>query len=245
MVNSMEFICFTASKGGVGVSQIVAQTAIALSVNGKKCLAVDFCFKRRTLDIYIKCEDSFVFDISDVFDGRCSFEDALTKADDNLFFLACSQTKDIVDYSKALDLVYQNASDFDFVLVDMPYKNCCYDKFTKTILVTNCDAASVRCTEKLAQDLQNDKKYLIINKIDTELIQSGFHMNVDDICDMCGVAPIGLVPYEHGCFTKNTNAMHKRCCIAFENISQRLCGSYVCAIDFSTPKKTKKLFSRR
>ncbi len=241
----MEFICFTSSKGGVGTSQMLVQTAIAMSKAGYSCLAVDMHFKRRTLDIYVNCEDSFVFDINDVCEGSCSFEDALKKVNDNLFFLPCSQTSEVGDIQKALDLIYQNCACFDFVLLDMPYTQSNYDEFTKTIVVTNCDAASVRCAEKLCYDLQNRKKYLIINKIDAELIQSGLHMNVDDICDLCGTEPIGFVPYDYAYFNKNTNASQNKCFSAFENISQRLSGSYVCAIDFCTPNKTKKLFSRR
>lgn len=241
----MEFICFTSSKGGVGVTQIVAQTATALSDMGKKCLAVDLHFKRRTLDIYIGCEDSFVFDIADVYEKSCTFDEATKKVNDNLYFMSCSQSIEINDSNNILDLIYKNSVDFDFVLIDMPYTKVNYHKFTKTILVTNCDDASVRCTEKLAQDLQNDKKYLIINKIDAELIQAQLNMNVDDICDLCGVEPIGLIPYDYEYFSKKNGDVLSVCCKVFENIAKRLDGKYACTVDFGTSKKAKKSFFRR
>ena len=240
----MEFICFTASKGGVGTSQVVAKTAMALSKNGFKCVAVDMHAKRRMLDIYMGADDAFVYDINDVLDGVCSFDDALISISDNLFFMPCSQTREIENYINAFDLIYEKAKDFDFVLLDVPYEKCEYNTFSKTVLVTNCDRASIRCTEKLSQDLQNCKKYLIINKIDVDLIQSGCHMNVDDICDICAVSPIGLIPYEPE-FFNDISSTQCMCGSVFENISHRLNDKYVCAIDFITTKKSKKIFSRR
>lgn len=236
----MELICFTSSKGGVGTSHLVGKISSAASKMGYKCLCVDLHSKRRTLDIYLDVTDSFVYDINDVLGNTCTFEDALVKADDNIFFLPCSQSKDICDYSKVYNVLKESAVNFDFVFVDAPFDKC--DADSKVVLVTTCDSASLRCTEKLCWDLQNSQKYLIINKIDVDLIVNEINPNVDDICDMCAVPPIGLVPYNREYFNQNTP--NEMCDMVFQNIVKRLNNIPALAVEFNS-KKSKKIFGRR
>lgn len=236
----MELICFTSSKGGVGTSQLIAKIAKAASKMGHNCLVADLHAKRRTLDIYLDATDSFVYDINDVCENMCTFEDALVKVNENLDFISCSQTRDIDDYSNVYQLLKQKGLKYDFIFTDSPFDKCDVDSIA--VLVTTCENASLRCTEKLSKDLQNSKKYLIINKIDVDLILNEINPNIDDICDLCAVSPIGLVPYDRDYFAGTK--LNSLCEKSFENIVKRLNGIHVAAIDFKS-KKSKNIFSRR
>ena len=236
----MELVCFTSSKGGVGTSQLVAKIAKMSSQMGYKCLVADLNAKRRTLDIYLGVTDSFVYDINDVCNNICTFEDALVRVNDNLEFIPCSQNNDIDDYYNVYHMLKQKGIKYDFIFTDAPFDKCDVD--SKVVLVTTCEDASLRCTEKLSCDLQNNKKYLIINKIDVDLILNKINPNIDDICDLCGVSPIGLVLYDRDYFAGTK--LNSLCEKSFENIVKRLNGIHVPAIDFQS-KKTKNIFSRR
>ncbi len=240
----MEFICFTASKGGVGTSRILTEVSYSLCEQGYKCLAVDLRSGARSLEIYFGCEDSFVFDVCDFENDLCSINDVTVKINDNLFYLPCSLSNGIKNYQRLLMAIHGSAQMFDFVLVDMPYDYCDCDVFTKTVIVTTCEPSSVRCAEKLTEDLKNVKKYLIINKIDADLINSDIHFNVDDICDRCGISPLGFVPYDYKYFEFG-DKKQSECNKAFKNIAQRLNNKSVCAIDFEVSKNYKKIFARR
>lgn len=240
----MECIGFTSSKGGVGTSKVVSEIAFALSTQGYKCAVIDAHCDSRSLEMYLGCEDSFVFDLCDFSEGLCLLDDVTIKINDNLDFIPCSLTKRIKDYKKLFSLLTQNADVYDFLLADVPCEFCDCESFSTIITVTTCEPVSVRCTEIFTQDLKITKKYLIINKVDADLVESGFHVNVDDICDRCGVPPIGIIPYDYNYF--NAGIKNNYDCIkVFNNIADRFNNKSVCAIDFKVSKNYKKIFARR
>ena len=77
-------------------------------------------------------------------------------------------------------------------------------------------------------------------------------MNVDDICDLCGVAPIGLIPYEPLAVTGDAVMVWRNAalniCRALINTASRIEGESVNAISFDGKTNFSKLmkkYSRR
>jgi septum formation inhibitor-activating ATPase MinD len=247
----MKLLCFTSAKGGVGTSFILSCTAFALAGMGKKCLVADMCTERRTLDLYMGTSDEFVFDMQDVVSGNCSFEDAVVSVRDGLDFISCP-----CEYHTLTDVLTKSGGGYDYILADCPWEYTVSQDFgvSETLLiVTNCDRASARCAEKLVYDITSDcEKYLVINNIIPELIEKGYHLNVDDICDLCGVAPIGLIPYEPLAVTgdamlmSDTQSLNLSCAVG--NMARRIEGESVSAISFDGKthfSKLMKKYSRR
>ena len=255
----MELLCFTGAKGGVGTSFAVACLSAMLSRIEKKCVAVDLHGGMRTLDLYMGTDGDFVFDLHDVLSGNCSFGDAVVKSACGADFVSCSQTKEFgqSDYDSMYKLLCDNCSEYDYVLLDYPRSFTDTELLagcSKVAVVTNCDKASVRCTEKLVTALPAAaNKFLIINNIVPELISNGYNINVDDICDLCGVPPLGLIPYEpEAVVWDNAHSLLQNDSLtitqAFANVAQRLENNHVCAVsfDYRTPYyKYLKKISRR
>ena len=255
----MELICFTGAKGGVGTSFTVACVSVMLSRMEKKCAVVDLHGGMRTLDLYMGTDGDFVFDLYDVLGGNCSFGDAVVKSPWGADFVSCSQTKEFeqADYNSIYKLLCDNCSEYDYVLLDYPSgftDTELLDGCSRVAVVTGCDRASVRCTEKLVSALPSAaNKFLIINNIVPELISGGYHTNVDDICDLCGVPPLGLIPWEaEAVVWDNAQSLVQNDSLpiagAFANVAQRLENNHVCAVsfDYRTPfYKSLKKINRR
>lgn len=252
----MKLLCFTSAKGGVGTSFILACTAFALAGSGRRCLVADFCTGRRTLDLYMGTDGEFVFDIQDVVCGNCNFEDAVVRVRDGVDFISCSQECADSDYQAMTDVLVKTEDAYDYILIDCPseyVREQNLDNTARLLMVTSCDKVSARCTEKLIYDITSDcDKYLVINNIIPGLIQSGHHMNVDDICDLCGLAPIGLIPYEPLAVTgdavmiSGTESLDITRAVA--NTARRIEGESVNAISFQSKNyfsKLMKKYSRR
>ena len=243
----MKLLCFTSAKGGAGTSFVLSCIAYALAKAGRRCLVADMHCGIRTLDWYMGTDGDFVFDMQDVLSGNCNFEDALVRINDRLDFISCSQEDGTDDYQAMTDMLKRSCGEYDYVLADCPLcyaadaPTGCYDS---VMVVTSCDRASVRCTEKLVYRMDDEQtKYLVINNIIPEFIQNGYHNNVDDICDICGVAPIGLIPYEPLAVTGDAKLVMEsgsQMVEALGNTALRIDGGSVSAVDF----KGKTLFHK-
>ncbi len=255
----MKLLCFTSAKGGTGTSLAVACLAYALKAIGKKCLAADIHGGCRTLDLYMGTDGEFVFDLYDVLCGNCNFEDAVVHSGAVCDFVSSSQSVAYTreDYSGVMGILQNACSEYDYVLLDCPVDFATDDAVRLCdgiVVVTGCDKASVRCAEKHIAEMPADTdKKLIINNIVPELIQGGHHTNVDDICDLCGVPPLGLIPYEpsavfaaNGAQLMNDKSLPMS--QAFANMAQRLEGNSVAAVSFDRKTYFSKLikkYSRR
>ena len=89
-------IAVISGKGGVGKTTTTANIGLGLALNGKKCAIVDFDIGQRNLDMIIGLENRVVYDMVLVMDGDCTIPQAIikSKVNENLHFLAASQTKD-------------------------------------------------------------------------------------------------------------------------------------------------------
>lgn len=259
----MELICVTSSTGGCGASFCAANLAKTLSDSGHKCLLSDLCFRNSSLDIILGQTDGFVFNLSDVFKERCDFADAVVKEayGSNLDFAATSALEQGDDEycGEILNLLKSNCNEYDYVIVDIPayiIGNLSSAYFDRIIYVTDSQRSSVTVLERYVQATPvNCPSHIIVNKVVPELIAEGGGVNIDDICDLTGVPLLGIIPWEpeicayanSGVLsTDDKNLLSSK---AFENITERLKGNHVCAVDFEYKtlyyKKIKNITYRR
>lgn len=259
----MRLICVTSPKSGCGASFCAVNLAKILSDNGHKCLVADLCFRDSSLDMYLGLTDGFVFNLSDVLKGRCTFEDAVVSdvMGENFRFACTStleNTKD-VNVSDYFALINTNAAEYDFVIADISANMLekSHSHSIDTILyITDPQKSSVTILERYVHTLElSCSAYLIVNKVVPDLISLDNAVNIDDICDSTYLSPIGIIPWEPEIMAyanlgiPSTTNMSLLSTKSFLNIVERLQGNKVCSVDFEykTPyyKKIKNITYRR
>lgn len=204
-------------KGGVGKTTTSANLAIGTAMEGKKTVVVDFDIGQRNLDMILGLENRVVYDITNVMDGDASLNQALVKdkREKNLYFLAASQTKDksILEKEKVKKLIDALKKEFDYIFLDSPAG--IEGGFEHTILFTdnvivvvNPEVSSIRDADRViglvdaksqkAKENESVGKFLIINRIDPELIKKGEMISSADILDILSIHLIGKVPEDRG-----------------------------------------------
>lgn len=250
----MRLICIASPKGGDGATFIAANLAYALALRHGNCLAADINVQRRTLDLSFGVSDKLVFDLSDVVSNTCNLSDAIIQTDTaNLDFITSPQTADVDgDFcTKALKILQDTK--YDYVVADIPC-SCIKSALplcNMMIFVSSPSKASVRCLGKECDGVDCfEKTFVIINKILPELIESKIWENADDICDTCGIRPLGFIPFEPEAEIMQSRgvpaASEKTLKIsrAFENIANRISGTKVCSVDFDYKSPYYKIFKK-
>ena len=242
-------IAVISGKGGVGKTTTTANIGLGIAMNGKKCVVVDFDIGQRNLDMILGLENRVVYDIVQVMDEEASLSQALIKSkmNDKLYFLAASQTKDktVLDSSKISKLVATLREDFDYIILDAPagiesgYEHT-IEFADAAIIVVNPEVSSIRDADRAigildskSQRVKNGgevAKYLIINRIDAKMVQSGEMLSSSDILDILGINLLGKVPEDRGIIDASnqgkpiilnpTSAAGQ----AYKRIALRLCG---------------------
>lgn len=251
----MKLICVVSPKGGDGTTLVAANLAYALALHHGTCLAADMNTHRRTLDLTLGVSDKIIFDIGDVIADTCDIDDAIIKTEfANLDFVTSSQTAEVDEdfCAKALGKILQTVK-YDYIIADIPYS------FVKTVLplcdmmifVSSPSQASVRCLAAACAETDCfEKTHLIINKIIPELIENNIWNNADDICDTCGIVPLGFIPFEPEAEiiqSRGTPAASKtvlKLSQAIGNIAKRISGEKVCSVDFDYKSPYYKVFKK-
>jgi len=245
-------IAVISGKGGVGKTTATANLGLGIALNGKKCVMVDFDIGQRNLDMILGLENRVVYDMVQVMDGEASVKQALikSKVSENLFFLAASQTKDksVLDSKKVQKLVTELKEDFDFVILDAPagiesgYEHT-IEFADAAIIIVNPEVSSIRDADRAIGILDSKSfkvkngeevaKYLIINRIVADMVQSGEMLNSEDILEILDIKLLGKVPEDKGVIDASNQGkpviLDKKSIAgqAYARISARLCGQKV------------------
>ncbi len=201
-------IVVTSGKGGVGKTTTTANVGTALAHLGEKVAVVDVDVGLRNLDVVMGLESRVVFDLIDVIEGRTELKKALVrdKRVEGLYLLPAAQTRDkeALDPERFRAIVRQLLEEegFDRVLIDSPAG---IEKGFKTaaapaegaLVVVNPEVSSVRDADRIigmleAQGIQEN--YLVINRIRPEMVRRGDMLAVEDVIEILGLKPIGIIP---------------------------------------------------
>jgi len=240
-------IVVTSGKGGVGKTTTTANVGAALARLGEKVAVVDVDVGLRNLDVVMGLEGRVVYDLIDVIEGKCKLRQALIrdKRIEGLALLAASQTKDkeALDPEKFRQIVKALLEEegFDRVLIDSPAG---IEKGFQTaatpaegaLVVVNPEVSSVRDADRIIGMLEAREireNYLVINRLRPKMVQRGDMLSVEDVVEILGIKPIGIVPEDESVLIssnqgeplvlKNGSAAGK----AFVEIAQRVRGEEV------------------
>lgn len=240
-------IVVTSGKGGVGKTTSTANVGAALAKLGEKVAVIDTDVGLRNLDVVMGLEGRVVYDLIDVFEGRCKLRQALIrdKRVDTLHLLAASQTKDKSSLSEArmqetVRLLLEDEG-FDRVLIDSPAGiesgfQTAASGADGALVVVNPEVSSVRDADRIiglleARDVREVR--LIINRLRPEMVKRGDMLEVDDVLEILGVKLIGIVPEDERILI-STNLgspasldLTNRAGGEFRNIARRLKGEDV------------------
>lgn len=201
-------IVITSGKGGVGKTTTTANVGAALAKQGEKIAVIDTDVGLRNLDVVMGLEGRVVYDLIDVFEGRCKLSQALIrdKRVEGLHLLAASQTSDksVLSETRMQETVRRLIDDeaFDRVLIDSPAGiesgfQTAASAADGALVVVNPEVSSVRDADRIiglleARDVRDVR--LIINRMRPEMVKRGDMLEVDDVLEILGVKLIGIVP---------------------------------------------------
>ena len=260
-------IMIASGKGGTGKTTAAANIGAALAMRGKLVLLADMDMGLRNLDIALGLESEVVYDISDVAEKRCSFDDALLRDGryENLYFIPAPQTRSQADAGDGSTDEVRTLlrSRFDFCIIDAPagidggfrYASSCADE---VIIVTTPDTAALRDADRVISILEEQgtaEMRLILNRVRPDLIDKGIMMNVDDCVDILSIPVLGIVPEDTELLisslkgelavSNEKSAAGK----AFLNVSGRILGENIPVMDFGGKdgflKRIKRLFVKK
>nr|WP_307774712.1 septum site-determining protein MinD [uncultured Cetobacterium sp.] len=199
-------IVITSGKGGVGKTTSSANLGAALAMQNQKTLLIDTDIGLRNLDVVMGLENRIVYDLIDVIEGNCKPKQAIIKdkRNDNLHLLPAAQSRDknAVTPEQMKELILMLSEEFDYVLVDCPagieqgFKNA-ISAAEEAYVVTTPEISAVRDADRIiglleANEIRNPK--LIINRLKMEMVKDGNMLSVEDVTDILGIQPIGIVP---------------------------------------------------
>ncbi len=207
-------IVVTSGKGGVGKTTTAATFGTGLALQGFKTAVVDFDVGLRNLDLIMGCERRVVFDFIDVINGNARLNQALIKDKrvDGLYVLPTSQTrdKDALDRNGVAKVIGELKADFDYIVCDSPAgieqgaQSALYYA-DEAIIVTNPEVSSVRDSDRMVGLLASKskraeegespiKQHLLITRYDTDRVNRGEMLKVDDVLEMLALPLLGVIP---------------------------------------------------
>ncbi len=196
----------TSGKGGVGKTTITVNLGVGLALRGKKVVCIDGDIGLRNMDVILGLENRIVYDIVDVVEGRCRLKQAMIrdKRLPELYLIPASQTRDknAVSAQDMIKVCSELKSEFDAVLIDSPagieqgFKTAVAPA-DKVFVVTNPEVSAVRDADRIIGLIEAAEKgpaSLIINRINSAMVNRGEMLNQDDINELLAIDLIGLIP---------------------------------------------------
>lgn len=197
----MNLIAVTSGKGGTGKSCVAAYTGAALAKGGAKTLLIEQGRTARSLDIIIAAHNDAVFNLTDLLEEKCAFEDAVVSSSlfENLFLIPADEgIYEIADSAILIDILKNQCMEYDYVMVDgVDFSVLPPSLFDMILLVTTPDTLSVRACSGHARylDASGAKNIrMVINHVPPQIIPIHNVQDFDDVIDIVGVQLIAVIP---------------------------------------------------
>ena len=238
-------ITITSGKGGVGKTTTTANLGIALARLGKRVAVVDADIGLRNLDVILGLENRVVYDLVDVVEGACGLRQALVKDKrvEGLYLLPAAQSRDktAVNPAQMSALCRQLRQDFEYILIDSPagieqgFRNAIVPA-DRVVVVTTPEVAAVRDADRVIGLLEAEGKEdvrLLLNRVDTRMVQRGDMLSVDDVLDILAIPLIGVIPEDEAILIASNRGVpvvldgRSPTAGAFERVARRITGEEV------------------
>lgn len=249
-------IAVISGKGGVGKTTATANLGLGIAMNDEKVIVVDFDIGQRNLDMILGLENRVVYDLVQVMDGEVSAKQATikSKVNDNLHFMAASQTKDksVLESQKVKHLLDGLKEEYSYVILDAPagiesgYEHT-IEFADAAIIVVNPEVSSIRDADRAIGILDSKSqkvkegdevlKYLIINRIVANMVQSGEMLNSGDILEILNIKLLGKIPEDKGVIDASNQGKpiildkKSEAGKAYHRIAGRICGQKIPLMD--------------
>lgn len=195
-------------KGGVGKTTMAAYLAIGLSLKGERVVIVDTDIGLRNMDAILGLENNIVYDICDVAEKSCKLQEALVEHPTypQLSLLPAAQFRRVkaINSDQLAKVIKKLKKDFSYVIIDCPagiergFLNS-INVADDIILVTTPDDMTIRDVEQTANILMKKRQprpYLIVNRMEPQLIKSGDMHTANIIAESLDLPLIGAVPQD-------------------------------------------------
>ncbi|MFK4997582.1 septum site-determining protein MinD [Bacillus sp. N9] len=217
----------------------------ALALQGKKVCLIDTDIGLRNLDVVLGLENRIIYDLVDVVEGRCKPHQALVKDkrfEDKLFLLPAAQTSDktAVNPQQMKELVTEMKQDYDYIIIDCPagieqgFQNAIAGA-DRAIVVTTPEISAVRDADRIIGLLEKEEHIerpkLIINRIRSQMMESGDVLDVDEVAQHLSIDLLGIVQDDEEVIrTANQGEPialnpNSKASIAYRNIARRILGN--------------------
>lgn len=231
----------TSGKGGAGKSTVTAGLGFALAKLGRKVVLMDGDAGLRSLDLMLGISEKAVYDMADIFEGRCEPIRAVYASPGNTNVSVVPAPVSLDSLCSPDDmrrLCGGFARYFDHVLVDCPAGigrgfACAVAGANRAIVVSTPDMVCARDAQIVGRllDKRDIPARLVINRLRPAPVMAGKMPDVDEIMDMAGLPLMGVIPEDEEVAIANANGhpLPQHCSAAqcFMNIARRYLGEYV------------------
>ena len=244
----------TSCKGGVGKSTVAVNLALTLALGGVRVMLADCDLKNRTADLFLGYEDSGIFDLRDVAEGRVEPMEAILTDPrcDSLFYCsvpASGHDMDPVAAARAAVLCADTVN-ADYLIIDtsggIHFPLAVYlETVYEAIIVSTPSAPAIRAAAKTASELSDSgvkNLHLIVNCYRGRKDER----TIEEIIDEARIPLLGVVPYDEA--TKRGQEKGKPAATvpdsvtpdAFYNIAMRMRGYDIPLLSGLSLKKLAK-----
>jgi septum site-determining protein MinD len=195
-------VLVASGKGGTGKSTVSLLLAKALCRLGRRVLVVELASGSRCLDVMSGVSDDVMYDLSDILKGRCAPVKAIVPVKtegETLHIVASAMDRHYVPDAKRLKtLIKLLTCCYDFMLFDAPPNlSGAFDSAASlcdmSLIVTECQPASLRCSAAALGLLKGTCTRLVINRFSPRQLNREI-ADLDDAIDRAGARLIAVVP---------------------------------------------------